>query len=184
MKLCKKCSEIKPLELFKKNKNCKDGYEHTCKSCTQKRQHEWEVNNYSRHRANQTRWRDENPDKMPVYRKKWIKENKEAISEYQKKYIKENAGWKNAHTAKRRAKKLLATPIWANMDKIRDIYIKAKEEGLVVDHIIPLQNDLVCGLHVENNLQLLTASENSKKNNSFDPNAVYKLCELLETPLG
>ncbi|KGT40546.1 HNH endonuclease [Bacillus cereus] len=32
-KLCKKCNESKPLSMFVKNKNCKDGHEGVCKSC-------------------------------------------------------------------------------------------------------------------------------------------------------
>jgi hypothetical protein len=36
-----------------------------------------------------------------------------------------------------------------------------------VDHEIPLQGVLVSGLHVHNNLQILTALENIKKRNRF-----------------
>lgn len=37
-----------------------------------------------------------------------------------------------------------------------------------VDHIIPLKNDKICGLHVPWNMQYLTRSDNAVKNNSFD----------------
>lgn len=40
-----------------------------------------------------------------------------------------------------------------------------------VDHIYPLNSNLVCGLHVEDNLQLLFASDNiAKRNKLIEPN--------------
>lgn len=58
-------------------------------------------------------------------------------------------------------------PPWANLKAIRSFYLEASRRGLEVDHVIPLKGELVSGLHVETNLQLLTAEENSKKRNSF-----------------
>jgi hypothetical protein len=54
---------------------------------------------------------------------------------------------------------------------MRALYKKAsalsKATGIVhhVDHFYPLQHHLVCGLHVEGNLSIVTASANCKKNN-------------------
>ena len=67
---------------------------------------------------------------------------------------------------KRRALKLKAIPKWANLEKIKEIYLKRKK-GYHVDHIIPLQGKNVCGLHVENNLQYLKVKENLSKGNNF-----------------
>ena len=72
----------------------------------------------------------------------------------------------NALQAKRRAMKLRATPKFANLKKIKEIY-KNCPKGYTVDHIIPLQGNNVCGLHVEWNLQYLTRSENSSKSNKL-----------------
>ncbi len=71
-----------------------------------------------------------------------------------------------AKNAKYKAAKLNATPNWANLIAIKEIY-RACHTGYHVDHIVPLQNDLVCGLHCEFNLQHLAASENISKSNNF-----------------
>jgi hypothetical protein len=65
------------------------------------------------------------------------------------------------------------TSSWANLEVIRQIYIESKllteTTGIpyVVDHIIPRKHPLVCGLHNEFNLQIITRKENSKKSNCF-----------------
>lgn len=72
-----------------------------------------------------------------------------------------------------RAKKLDRTPPWASIDKIKEIF-KNCPEGYHVDHIIPLQGELVSGLHVETNLQYLPAKENLQKQNKFiDQQYIY-----------
>lgn len=78
------------------------------------------------------------------------------------------------YTALRRALHKNATPKWLTREQkneMKQFYVLAKElrwlseEPLHVDHIIPLDNELVCGLHVPWNLQLLLRSENFKKGN-------------------
>ena len=69
--------------------------------------------------------------------------------------------------AKRRAIKKLAMPSWADTAKIKAIYAQAQASGMEVDHIVPLNNPMVCGLHCESNMQLLTPTENARKNNKF-----------------
>ena len=80
-----------------------------------------------------------------------------------------------ARTAFRRARKKAATPCWADQLAIKAIYAEAirltKETGVKhhVDHIVPLKHELVCGLHCEANLRVITATENFSKNNRYWP---------------
>ncbi len=77
--------------------------------------------------------------------------------------------------AKRRAVKLNATPVWAIEFIIQEAYalaaLRTKTTGLKwhVDHIVPLRSKIVCGLHVQNNLQVIPATLNHKKSNRYWP---------------
>jgi len=68
-----------------------------------------------------------------------------------------------------------ATPWWANMDRIREIYEErdavSQRTGVQhhVDHIVPLKSKYVCGLHNEFNLQILPAADNLSKSNKVWP---------------
>lgn len=79
---------------------------------------------------------------------------------------KDNRGKANSHSAKRRSKKLQATPPWSDLAAVQEFYTNCPP-GMHVDHIIPLQGRKVSGLHLLDNLQYLTAFENLSKSNSF-----------------
>lgn len=101
--------------------------------------------------------------------------NKEKKSEWNAKYNAANKHKSRANTAKRKSRKLLATPLWADDSVIREIYRKAErmtlETGVIyhVDHIVPIRSPLVCGLHWEGNMQIITATENMSKCNRYWP---------------
>lgn len=69
--------------------------------------------------------------------------------------------------ASKRAHLKNATPSWADKQLIRRFYAECPK-GYHVDHIVPINGKLVCGLHVENNLQYLLAKDNIAKSNNFE----------------
>ena len=109
-------------------------------------------------------------------RLKYLK-NKDLIKSKVKQRYESNRDAFYANNAKRRAMRRNATPSWlskSQLDEIREFYTITQLFRLYtgqeyhVDHIIPLKNDLVCGLHVPWNLQILTAEENLSKHNHFE----------------
>jgi 5-methylcytosine-specific restriction endonuclease McrA len=85
-----------------------------------------------------------------------------------------------ADTSVRKRRHREATPTWLTKDerlKMRELYVQARKltsitgERYVVDHIIPLRSEEVCGLHVPWNLKVITQEENLRKSNKMiDPN--------------
>lgn len=115
-------------------------------------------------------WYEANHEKQKAKRKIWRESNKGHESAYAKEWRKKNPHRANAIAAKRRANQLKATPPWFEKEKVELVYKKAKEWGMTVDHVIPLQGKDVCGLHCWANLQLLDGKLNSGKNNRDYPN--------------
>lgn len=80
----------------------------------------------------------------------------------------------NANSARRSVAISQRTPAWADLAAIEAVYAEARRltaETSVphhVDHEIPLQGELVSGLHVHNNLRALPARTNILKSNRFE----------------
>ena len=94
----------------------------------------------------------------------------------QKAWKERNLLWVRADTKSRRRKHRQATPPWltrAQKAKMRELYkiaitmTKTTGEKYVVDHIVPLRSEFVCGLHVPWNLRVITQEENLKKSNQL-----------------
>ena len=104
---------------------------------------------------------------------------KEEINQYKNEHKKRNQDYYRSLTSARKRRHRQATPRWITPEQkldIRKMYISAIElsrvtgERYVVDHIIPLSGENVCGLHVPWNLRVITQDENLKKSNKLvDP---------------
>jgi hypothetical protein len=109
-------------------------------------------------------------DRYAEYQKRWMSENSERLLELAREHRKAHPEIYREYKVRRRLIETRATPSWANMDAIRAWYAFASvTPGVHVDHIVPLNSTLVCGLHCEFNLQLLPASENMSKGNRHWP---------------
>lgn len=185
MKKCRKCNILKSESDFRpKRATCKEcyaiykakydkAYRENNKDVIAEIKHKHYLQNkekyckpYSERVDSCRKYYKNNQESIKQKSKLWHDNNSERSRELKSKWQSLNRGACNAKTAKRRASKLQATPGWADLDRIRDIY-KNCPEGYHVDHIIPLQGRDICGLHVPENLQYLTAEENIRKGNKF-----------------
>jgi len=136
---------------------------------------------------------EENKEKLILWQKEYNFTRKDFVLQYLKdrhnrvkyteEYLKKSKEYyeanKDAFLAranKRRAAKLQALPKWLTkeeLDQIKELYTCAQMFKLYtgqeyhVDHIVPLQGENVCGLHVPWNLQVIPASENLSKSNKL-----------------
>lgn len=127
-------------------------------------------------------WRRLNPDKVKESRKRTYnpfacavryQRSREKMLQTSKNHRTLHKSWYAAHAAKRRAAMKQATPGWFEHEAVRCLYDESARisQGVgelhEVDHTVPLQHDLVCGLHCIANLRIITATENRIKNNTF-----------------
>lgn len=171
---CTTCGLNKLIASFDISISETTGHRQKCKSCRKAAYKKTKdvVNAKNRQK------RAENPGEALAKESAWREANIERVLSNRRRYKQENKGKRAAAQRKREADKLQATPAWADLQYIEDLYVNCREAeelfGAVgfevkfeVDHMVPLRGKTVCGLHVEHNLQILTANENAKKHNTF-----------------
>lgn len=120
-------------------------------------------------------WQEKNRDKAIAASRSSYWRNRDAALEAQRRYKAENPEILKRLYLKRQLSEKQAEPVWANQFFIAEAYHLAKLREKVcggkwhVDHIVPLQSKLVCGLHVESNLRVIRDIENMSKGNRHWP---------------
>lgn len=115
------------------------------------------------------------PEKNKNQKLKWILNNPEKRKQASENYRKKNQEYYREYASLRSRKTIQAKPKWLNdFDQfwLSEIYHLAILRNLEVDHIVPITNKQVCGLHVPWNLQLLTRQQNAQKSNKFNEDVV------------
>lgn len=122
-------------------------------------------------------WKEKHSEKRRLNCKKWREEKAEYVKKYNKKYKTDNREL-CLKIARRRisSKRTQGLNLSIELkDHIAEFSVIVSELNKVhgkrayhVDHIIPLNHENVCGLHVPWNLQILTSKENCSKSNKFD----------------
>ena len=104
------------------------------------------------------------------------------VTEYKKQHKDRNPDYYRSLVSFRRRRFRDATPKWLSAEQKMEIRLKyrlaielSRRTGIrhAVDHMVPLQGENVCGLHVPWNLEVITQDENLKKSN-----------KLVDTPIA
>lgn len=161
-----------------------------CPYCNRERSRRWREKNIEQEREKVRQWRKENPERAKNSCQRWYQKNAEKVKNKKQNWRKQNPeqsrqrtrNWRKQNPEKmweysncRKEKIRQATPPWADLAAIRKVKAETnrlqRETGIPhhVDHIYPLVNPYLCGLHIAENLQPLPCTENLSKNNRSWP---------------
>jgi len=203
MKKCSGCKKQKDENEFSVCKAHSDSLASNCKPCAAAYGKTWRADNAEKIRADKKTYRQNNLVHARNKAKLWKRDNAEKVKLLRQPYLDRTVEKRRAQAAineiknkesnlirhrqhkkdnparyasmcrLRQARKLQATPVWADVGMIRAFYelsafcTELTGEQHHVDHVIPLQGKLVCGLHVHNNLQVITENENLMKGRKY-----------------
>lgn len=188
--LCRHCNTMKPRDDFVDSPTSSTGKKSRCGSCRSTQYQNLPVDVRKKKVEAVREYKALYPEKVKLVQdrcrerpdakrkrlerqKRYSDTNKEKLSEKNRSYRKRHKSKMSAKSSARRASKLLATPQWADQQKILEFYAASQllsmltGEWFNVDHIVPLVSDKVCGLHCEYNLRVITRDENLRKGNRY-----------------
>jgi hypothetical protein len=152
---------------------CKAVYYRTHKEQVLASISQWQKDNKAKVNAATQKWRDEKSDDARACVQLYYQNNTEKKLANNKQWRQDNPDVIRLYNTKRRSQLVIATPIWSDLITIAKVYKQTTiiqeqtGEKYHVDHIIPLNHKLVCGLHVPDNLQIIKGELNMKKGNRF-----------------
>lgn len=147
----------------------------TCPECKRESNKEWNKKHRGWDKDYKRQWSEANRERLRQKNNEWVKNNPEKNKKYKQNWKSKNPDKNREYAAWRRAKKKRATPPWADRKAIKKVYDEAKRLEKItgiphhVDHIYPLTNPYLCGLHVAENLRPIPSSENLSKYNRTWP---------------
>lgn len=168
--ICKDCLQEKEM---KRRSAASERYYSWCVDCNKIRNSVYYTANKDQHYSNSKRWVEQNREKHNATCRASYAKHKERHRQNVYAWRLCNDEKQKAYVNSRRKRQRIATPPWANLERIQQMYLFAqyisKKTGIKhhVDHVIPLNGELVSGLHVVDNLAVVVAIENIRKSNQF-----------------
>jgi 5-methylcytosine-specific restriction endonuclease McrA len=172
------CRKLRNQQMFNSEKRLLTDKIRRLKKAKEKAEYDrqYRVKNKEYYKAKSVEYYEEKKTYIKAVRKIQFETVRPKRREYERNHRKANKDKDAAKSSFRRARKSRATPKWlsdSQKKEMRDIFAKARKMGELdnckyeVDHIVPLNSDIICGLHVPWNLQILKESENRKKSNKL-----------------
>lgn len=166
-----------PLPNFSKHARTKDGHSNICRVCDSIRGKEYYNNNRKKVLKRTSNYQKKNPHVRRKAGLDFYYRNRESCLEYGRQWNKLNPDKVCAQASARRSRLKKAMPKWLtdeHKSEMQNLYWLSRDlkavtgEDYHVDHIIPLSNKSVCGLHVPWNLQVLPSDINLRKSGKFN----------------
>jgi hypothetical protein len=183
-KVCVDCSLTMTLDFFYVKKGSKDGFSYYCKACSRLRDVAYRglFPDLTAGRKREKRALNPGSSYTPAKaaQAKTTREKNRAwvaasVAKFKAEFPEEYAAKTGEKAMRRVAAKIQRTPTWSSPESCRVAYRlrvtlqKATGVRHAVDHSVPLRGKLVSGLHVAENLIVITHEENGIKGNRFDP---------------